>query len=494
MSIINITNKSNPIRISSIVDRNYLNGANRIFISGNFSYVTAAVNDSINIINITNKSNPVRVGSLSDSIWFDGITGVHVIGDYAYVTGQTSDSFNIVNITNKSNPVRTGSIKDNWINFTEELFVVGDYAYVTGQVNDSISIINISNKSNPVRVGSLSSPSLNAAAGIYVVGDYAYVAGLSNDSINIITINETYSSGTYESNVIDGGSKQIWSSVAWSETEPTGTNLSISFRSCDDSACSGESYGGSDDSSTSTLSVSNNRYFQFKVNFITTNLSLTPQLNSINITHTNTATTTPTTSTSDSGSALSEPETLVEESRSYSEITPESGAIITNLEEDIGIKEIRIEVTSTASNVKVEIKKHSGKPITILTEAPGIIYKYLEITTTNLEDKLDKAVITIQVRKSWVSDNSIEKNQVTLFKFNENSNSWNGLAATYTNENEEFYFYETKLDSFSFFAISGKALVERDPITTSKKTVSVWIILGIIALAIVAWILLKKKK
>jgi len=36
-----------------------------VHVIGDYAYVTALNNDSISIVNITNKSNPVRTGSLS---------------------------------------------------------------------------------------------------------------------------------------------------------------------------------------------------------------------------------------------------------------------------------------------------------------------------------------------------------------------------------------------------------------------------------------------
>jgi len=502
------------------------------FVSGNYAYVTGFNNDSFNIINITNKSNPVNVSHLVDSSYLDGAIRVFVSGNYAYVTALNNNSFNIINITNKSNPVNISHLVDSsYLNASRGIYVIGDYAYVTGENNDSINIIDISNKSNPVNISHLrDSGYLNTPRRIYVLGNYAYVAANVNDSISIINVNQSYPSGFYESAVINATYNAAnWYRVSWNETESTGTNLSIQFRTCNDSACSGENYSSFNQSSPATLSLDANQYFQFRVNFTTTNTSFTPKLHFINISFSDDLaaplaifTCTPTrarvlqpvtctctatdegigvnTSTvsgvttitptqlgtftqagcsaedlvGNKGTATGTYEVkasgdyapgssgsqITQQSYSYSEITPESGATITNFNEDIGIKEIRIEVTSTASNAKIEVRKYSEKPTQVSVEATGTIYKYIEIEPTNLEDKLEKAIVTIQVEKSWTSNNSLEKENVQMFKFDNSSSSWNELTINFTNEDETYYFYETELNSFSFFAITGAVVTE----------------------------------
>ena len=78
----------------------------------------------------------------------------------------------------------------------------------------------------------------------------------------------------------------------------------------------------------------------------------------------------------------------------------------------------------------------------------------------NLEDNLDKAIVTIQVEKSWLSDNSIDKDNVAMFKFDETSEEWNELTTTYVDEEDDYYNYVVELSSFSYFAISEKVMAE----------------------------------
>jgi len=137
-------------------------------------------------------------------------------------------------------------------------------------------------------------------------------------------------------------------------------------------------------------------------------------------------------------------------------ITPETGVTIGNFDEDLGIKEIQIEVNNETQNVKITILKYDGKPEEVTKEKTGNVYKYLEIKTENLEDKLEKAIVTIQVEKSWISNNSLNKEDVALFKFDNNSEEWEELPTNFTDEDNIYYFYNTELDSFSFFVIGEK--------------------------------------
>ncbi len=270
INIFNITNKSNPTRISSLVETGnnpagWLNGAKGVYVSGNYAYVVSLVNDSINIINITNKSNPTRTGSLvktgagldgwlktpsyvfvqgdyayvttannrsiniidvsdkTNPIWVSGITdltwlnapvGVFVSGNYTYLASDYNDSINIINVTDKTNPVRVGSLTSDWFDSAKDVFVQGDYAYVTSLGNDSISVINVTNKSNPIRISSLSSDWLNGASGVFVQGDYAYVSTSFNHSINIIDVSDKSNLIIVDSLVETGTASSGWLNYA----------------------------------------------------------------------------------------------------------------------------------------------------------------------------------------------------------------------------------------------------------------------------------------
>jgi len=62
--------------------------------------------------------------------------------------------------------------------------------------------------------------------------------------------------------------------------------LNLTSRSCDDSACLGESYVDIADVSPQNLSLSNNQYFQYKAYFLTDNSDYSPELYNVSIDYT----------------------------------------------------------------------------------------------------------------------------------------------------------------------------------------------------------------
>lgn len=59
--------------------------------------------------------------------------------------------------------------------------------------------------------------------------------------------------------------------------------LNLTARTCDDASCTGESFTDVNDISPQNLSLNNNRYFQYKFNFETENISYSPELYNVSI-------------------------------------------------------------------------------------------------------------------------------------------------------------------------------------------------------------------
>ena len=197
LTIINISNKSNPVQLSSLINHVSMDYAWGIDVVGDYAYVAASRNDSLTIINVSNKSNPIQLSSFSNSSSLDWARDVQVIGDYAYVVsdgavGSYGMSLTIINVSNKSNPVQISWLRNSSsMNAAIGVRVIGDYAYVVSDVSDSLTIINVSNKTNITQISSLSnSSSLNGALGIEVIGDYAYVASWEAASFTIINVSD----------------------------------------------------------------------------------------------------------------------------------------------------------------------------------------------------------------------------------------------------------------------------------------------------------------
>ncbi len=193
-------------------------------------------------------------------------------------------------------------------------------------------------------------------------------------------------------------------------------------------------------------------------------------------------------------------------SYSFSKITPGVATIVKNFDADVGVKEIKIEVNNEAQSVSITVTKHDGKPAAVSIKKSGKVYKYLQIEATNLANKLDKATVTLQVGKSWLSSNSVDANSVALFRFDESAGQWNELVTTYTGSEGDNELYEVELTSFSFFAVGEKSLVDgEDGETgtgregtrgTADKSGStlLWIIIVIVVLVLIGWGMKKRKQ
>jgi len=164
------------------------------------------------------------------------------------------------------------------------------------------------------------------------------------------------------------------------------------------------------------------------------------------------------------------------------EIDAGDDLIIVEFDEEAGIKEIQVRVNNDAQGVKIIVSKYEEKPEGISIEKLGEVYQYIEIETENLTDNLESAIITIRVEKSWVFENNITKDNLALFKLNNETNKWKELATVYKEEDDTYYYFDSELKSFSYFAISISEKINRNKILLWAGIIvliAVLIVLGI---------------
>lgn len=184
----------------------------------------------------------------------------------------------------------------------------------------------------------------------------------------------------------------------------------------------------------------------------------------------------------------------LKETHSFTKITPGAAAIVKNFDSEIGIKEIKIEVNNEAQNVKIVVTKYDGRPAEVSVTKSGKVDQYLQIEVSNVDNKLDKATITARVKKSWVSSNGLEIDDVAIFKFDENAEEWNELTTISREGDSTYYYYDAEVSSFSFFAIGEKVVVTdegeevgvSDERTTKKSTNLTWLWILIVVLILIA--------
>ena len=177
---INITNKSNPTSMDSVISDNVL----EVIASGNYVYVTNGYGggpNTVKIVNISDPSNMVVVGDVENNTQLNGCHGGYLYEFFFYVCAFDGDRLTIVNVTNKTNPAITGSLYNTtYLNGSHDVTVQGNYAYVSSHYSNeankgAFAIIDISDKSNPSIVSYIIDEKLYSGAGAEINGNYFYM-------------------------------------------------------------------------------------------------------------------------------------------------------------------------------------------------------------------------------------------------------------------------------------------------------------------------------
>lgn len=140
-------------------------------------------------------------------------------------------------------------------------------------------------------------------------------------------------------------------------------------------------------------------------------------------------------------------------SKSY-DVLQEGETEVTFTNQNIAVDEILVVTKEEVRNVKFVVKKLST---TKNTYSEGKVYQYLDVNHTNLNDEaLESVKISFKVTKSWLMNNSIQKEDVALFRFD---NLWTLLNTKIVSEDNTTIYYEADSPGLSLFAISTKPLV-----------------------------------
>ncbi|MBU4124603.1 MAG: PGF-pre-PGF domain-containing protein, partial [Nanoarchaeota archaeon] len=205
---------------------------------------------------------------------------------------------------------------------------------------------------------------------------------------------------------------------------------------------------------------------------------------------TTTAATTTTTSSSLTGGLTT---TVYEQSVAIVAIPSGETKTMTFTTSELAVSSIDITAKNSLTNIALKINTLTSLPSTVTASTE--VYKYLQFTPTRIsESDLEKAVIRFKVTKSWISNNNIDEDKVSLNRWA--NSKWNELPTTRVAEDSTNYIYEAETPGFSYFVIKGEKVTtvtddtdtetnETSEGTTSKGT-NWWLIVGMLIAALAA--------
>lgn len=89
----------------------------------------------------------------------------------------------------------------------------------------------------------------------------------------------------------------------------------------------------------------------------------------------------------------------------------------------------------------------------VIPDVPGKIYKNVNIWLGS--PMIKGSIINFQVENSWLKDNNIEKQNITIFQWNKIEAKWNRLQSDIVGEDDTYTYFESITNGLSQFAITG---------------------------------------
>ncbi len=133
------------------------------------------------------------------------------------------------------------------------------------------------------------------------------------------------------------------------------------------------------------------------------------------------------------------------------------------------VSNVEFTLSEPAINVKIivaEVTALSVPPVTNSVPSTDKVYKNIQIELRNVRSvAIKEAKIQFSVDKSWLAENNIAKDTVTLYRY---ENGWHALATKSVSEETGVVRYVATTPGFSTFAIVGKPSAQA--IAVDEKT------------------------
>ncbi|MBI2580165.1 MAG: PGF-pre-PGF domain-containing protein [Candidatus Aenigmarchaeota archaeon] len=154
--------------------------------------------------------------------------------------------------------------------------------------------------------------------------------------------------------------------------------------------------------------------------------------------------------------APSTPSTTASKTIIVDAFTPDKPNVVKLTSENIGFKEISVDIANKVNAVEIKVVKTDSAPAEVTKAVEGKVYQYIEIKHDKLkDDNIKSAKVKFTVTKKWAADNNVAKENVVLKRFKDGT--WTDMKTTLSTESSAEITYEAELPGLSVFAI-GEAV------------------------------------
>ncbi|MBU1973998.1 MAG: PGF-pre-PGF domain-containing protein, partial [Nanoarchaeota archaeon] len=134
---------------------------------------------------------------------------------------------------------------------------------------------------------------------------------------------------------------------------------------------------------------------------------------------------------------------------------------------EIGVTEVSFAVEDTTYGAWVKVERKTSLPSNVGAFS-GTTYKNIQITERNVEKVMkDKATIKFKVEKTWLTENKVGKNFVTLFRYVDDK--WTELPTTLGADDGTYVHYTATSPGFSYFVIGVKEEVVAEAAVAAEE-------------------------
>ena len=153
---------------------------------------------------------------------------------------------------------------------------------------------------------------------------------------------------------------------------------------------------------------------------------------------------------------------------------------------DTGVDSIEITAATDLNGATITVERLMEKPADVTEPTAANVYAYLNIETTAPEGSIESLKINFKVEQTWLTENSIDKNNVVLMRYH--NNAWEQLATTMLNEDTTYVYYQATATGMSTFAIAVSTPLVQP--ATGPQIPLLFIAIIIIVLAIIALVVM----